>query len=116
MGESSTVAKKCLNNIQLRTIAMAAMVLLNIAWCGIIKNPYIQLPLGIIGSGSITLFVFLADEGCKNSRNTTKYMLRLLLVSLISAVPYYFVYGDPKAPLLSPSNYFSSPKTIFLCV
>lgn len=116
MGDSSTVSKKGLNNIQLRTIAIAAMVVLNVAWCGIIKNPYIQLPLGIIGSGSITLFAFLADEGCRNSRNTTKYMLRLLLLSLISAVPYYFVYGNPKAQLLNPSNYFSSPMTIFLCV
>ncbi|MBE7065406.1 MAG: hypothetical protein E7384_06305 [Ruminococcaceae bacterium] len=116
MGDYSTATKKGLNNIQLRTIAMAAMVLLNIAWCGLIKNPFIQLPLGIIGSGSITLFAFLAEEACKNSKNTTKYMLRLLLLSLISAVPYYFVYGDPKAQLLNPSNYFSSPMTIFLCV
>ena len=116
METSSESSKKGLNNIQLRTVAMVAMVALNVAWCGLIKNPYIQLPLGIIGSGSITLFVFLADEAYRNTGNVTKYMLRLLLVSLISAIPYYFVYGDPAASVLSPANYFSSPMTIFLCV
>lgn len=109
-------SKKGLNNIQLRTVAMVAMVALNVAWCGLIENRYIQIILGVIGSGSITLFAFLADEAFRHTRNVTKYMLRLLLISLISAVPYYFVYGDHTKSILYPANYFSSPMTIFLCI
>lgn len=116
MDKLSESVKKGLNNIQLRTVAMVSMIALNVAWCGLIKNPYLQIALGILGSGSITLFAFLAEEGYRNTGSTTKYMLRLLLLSLISAVPYYFVYGNPKASLLSPANYFSSPMTVFLCI
>jgi len=116
MDSSSGTLKKGLNNLQLRTVAMVAAVALNLAWCGLIKNPYIQLPLGIIGSGSITLFAFLAEEGYRHTGSHSKYMMRLLLLSLVSAAPYFLVYGDASASLLSPSNYFSSPMTVFLCV
>lgn len=117
MGESSGTSERKFNNLQLRTIALVAMVALNVAWCGLIKNPYIQVPLGIIGSGSITLFAFLADEACRNTKNYTKYLVRLLVLAVISAVPYFFVYtyGKEITSLLDPKLYFSSPMTIFLC-
>lgn len=108
--------QKSYNNIKLRTFALAAMAALNLAWSGIFSSNWIKLALGIFGSGSLTLFIFLLEEGYKKTSNLTKYMLRMLGLTLVSAVPYYLVYGNPERLLYSPQNFFSSPLTLFLCL
>ena len=108
--------KKCINMLQLKTVAFGLMILLNLAWCGLIKNSLLQFVLGFLGSISIPLFLFIMNESLEHTGNITRYMLRVLVLALVSALPYYIVYTDFGSDRIQLGAFLSSPFTIFYCI
>ena len=98
--------------LTLKIIAFAGTVCLNLAWCGLIKLLPLQLALSFIGASSITLIAFAANEAVKKTSNLTKYLLRLLLLAVICAFPYFTVYRD-LSTAFKFSNYLSAPFAVF---
>lgn len=108
--------KKELNLLQIKAIGLLCTVLLNLAWSGILKNTAVCFVCGLIGSAGITLFLFAMNEALQKTSNLTRYMLRVLILSVLSAVPYHLVYYDYSDSLLRFRSYFSSPFTLFFCI
>lgn len=105
--------EKNIDIFKLKIIGMITMTMLNLALSGIIKNYLITVPLGIIGCMSITIFAFLIVEGYRHTSSLNKYMLRILLVTAISAYPYQWVFGTAQ---FDPRNFFNSALTAFICL
>jgi hypothetical protein len=102
--------------LQLKTVAFGLMILLNLAWCGLIKNSLLQFVLGFLGSISIPLFLFIMNESLEHTGNITRYMIRVLVLALVSALPYYIVYTDFGSDRIQLGAFLSSPFTIFYCI
>lgn len=92
------------------------MVLLNLTMFEVVKTPVWKYLCGILGTSSLTIFAFLITEGYRRTHNLTKYMLRVLIVAVISAFPYHAVmklqYGDSAGV----TAYFSAALSAFVCL
>lgn len=107
------MTEKNIDVFKLKIVGIITMIMLNISLSGIIRSLYITIPLGIIGAMSLTIFTFIITESVKKTSSLYKYMLRILLIAVISAYPYLWVFGEPK---FSPENFFNSALTAFICV
>lgn len=107
------MSDKNIDIFKLKIIGVITMVMLNISLSGIIKPLYITIPMGIIGTMSLTIFAFIITESYKKTSSLYKYMLRILLVAVISAYPYMWVFGEPAFNI---KNFFNSALTAFICV
>ncbi len=81
--------KAGLDTFWLKIIAIASMTLDHI---GYVFFPQ-QTIFRIIGRLAFPIFAFLIAEGYSHTKNILKYELRLFLFSLISALPFYLVFG-----------------------
>lgn len=104
-----------MNISKLKSIGFAALIMLTLAWSGIVKNVYVVLALGFFGASALTIYLFVMNETLTETRSLTKYMLRLLGISILSAFPYFMIFRDLTAKF-SFGDYLSFPFTIFFCV
>lgn len=74
----------CLNNNQLKIIAMVAMLIDHI---GAILLPSYEL-LRIIGRISFPIFAYMIAEGCRYTKNRRKYLFTLSLLALVFQAVY----------------------------
>lgn len=95
---------------------MVTMVLLNLTMFGVVKSPVLQYLFGILGTASMTIFAFLITEGYRRTHNLTKYMLRVLLVAVISAFPYHAVMKLQYDTAAGVTSYFSAALSAFICL
>ncbi len=82
--------KKFINSNELKMIAVIAMTLDHIAWLlypGYAKN-YIPIILHIIGRIAFPIFAYCIAEGYYYTHDAKRYMRRLLVLALISHIPY----------------------------
>ena len=86
---------KKLNANELKFIAVLAMIFDHLLW--VIKPGYnngtLILLLHIIGRIVASIFCFFIAEGAYYTHNRKKYLLRLLIFSLISHFAYCFAFG-----------------------
>ncbi|MDR2903478.1 MAG: conjugal transfer protein TraX [Clostridiales bacterium] len=78
-----------LNNFQLKSIALTAMV---IDHTGVIFSGYNGADLTLlrlIGRVAFPVFAFLIAEGCRHTRDMKKYMLRLFVFALMSQLFFF---------------------------
>lgn len=50
--------------------------------------------MGILGRIAFPIFAFGIAQGCKYTRNISKYILRLLICGVVSEVPYQLFFND----------------------
>lgn len=105
--------KKEFNMLQIKILGFICIIMLNVAWSGIIRLDGLCFVLGFLGSAGISLFLFAMMEKLKHTVKLTGYMLKLLALSAVSAFPYYIVYCSENARL---STYLPSSFTLFFCV
>lgn len=81
---------KILNKIHLQIIAALAMAIDHTAWLIFPGYPTEPLPiiLHIIGRLAFPIFAYFIAEGYHYTRNEKKYALRILILAIISHVPY----------------------------
>lgn len=92
-----------MNSSQLKIFAMIAMLLDHIAW---ILFPNIAI-FHIIGKLAFPIFCFMIAEGYIKTRNRKKYLIRLLLIAVISQIPFLMAFK------LAFGNQMSGFNTIF---
>jgi len=108
---------RTINNLQLKIIGFVCLVLSNIAWSGIVPSgSVLQFILGFLGAPAIVIFLFSMNEALKFGSSLNKYMIRLLILALVSAFPYYMVFSNQGDNSFKFANYLSSPFTVFYCV
>ena len=78
-----------LSSLSLKIIALLAMTADHI---GAVFFPEC-FPLRIIGRIAMPVFCFLIAEGYRHTRDVKKYAFRLFLFALVSALPYYLLFG-----------------------
>lgn len=79
------------SGLQLKLLAVAAMVLDHTAACGLVPEGWYQ-PLRTVGRLAFPIFAFLLAEGAAKTRNSLKYLLRLLLFAVLSELPYDLLF------------------------
>lgn len=105
--------KRGVDIFTLKIIGLVTMTMLNLSFSSLIQNLYIKIPLGVIGASSLTIFAFIITESYRHTSNLNKYLFRVLLIAVVSALPYNLVYGDN---LLVAKYYFNSALTAFICI
>lgn len=81
---------KIFNKIHLQLIAIIAMTIDHLAWLIFpgYSNNLIAIAMHIIGRLAFPIMAYFIAEGYHYTRNKKKYLLRILIFSLISHVPY----------------------------
>lgn len=81
---------KVLNKVHLQIIAAIAMLVDHLTWILFPDYPVSPLPiiLHIIGRLAFPIFAYFIAEGYYYTHNKKKYALRILVLSIISHVPY----------------------------
>lgn len=92
-----------MNSSQLKIFAMITMLLDHIAW---ILFPSIAI-FHIIGRLAFPIFCFMIAEGYIKTSNRKKYLIRLLLIAVISQIPFLMAFK------LAFGNQMSGFNTIF---
>ena len=94
---------KKLNSNELKFIAVLAMILdhlLWVIWPGY-NNNIILLILHLVGRIVAPIFCFFIAEGAYYTHNRKRYLLRLLMFSLISHFAYCFAFGINFIPFMN---------------
>lgn len=81
---------KCLNQNQIKLIAIIAMSIDHIAWYlypGYSLNP-LALIMHMIGRITCIIMCYMVAQGYYHTKNLNKYILRLFVFALISHIPY----------------------------
>ena len=47
--------------------------------------------IGMLGAASFWIFAFFIAEGCRRTRNRSAYLIRLLIMGLISEIPFQYM-------------------------
>ena len=82
--------KKPLNKVHLQIIAAISMLVDHLTWVLMRGEPTNALPiiLHIFGRLAFPIFAYFIAEGYHYTRNKNKYMLRILILAIVSHVPY----------------------------
>ncbi len=107
---------KGLDTFKLKIIGYVGTVLLSLAWCGIIPDSltWLKVVLGFLGAVSIPVYALLLSEGLRHTKSVTLYMVRILVLAILCAFPYYTIYHNPGSGFLF-ADYLSGPFTVFYC-
>lgn len=81
------------------TLKILAVIFMLIDHIGLVVFPKIEI-LRIIGRLSFPLFAYQIGTGFKHTKSKEKYMLRMLLFTLISQIPFMLVLKKVSAPFL----------------
>jgi len=79
-----------MNSFSIKMIALITMIIDHIGYMGSLTwddKLYFE-TFRMIGRISFPLFAFLIAEGCKHSKDLVKYMQRLLIVAMITEIPF----------------------------
>lgn len=82
-----------LNRNALKIIASASMILDHLAKALPLSGAAYVLCSDVIGRISFPLFCFLLAEGYRHTRSHSRYLLRVLLLALVSEIPYDLVFS-----------------------
>lgn len=108
--------KIAITSAKLKIIGMITMVLLNLSMLGIVTHPVLKYLCGIVGSASLTIFAFLISEGYKRTSSINKYVIRVLVFAIISALPYHAVIALANPDGADITAYFSAGLSAFICL
>ena len=80
------------NSFKIKLIAFACLTAYTVALSGLIHNFALKYALATVGCVCIPLFAFLIEEAITHTSSINKLMLKSLIVAVISAIPYRFVF------------------------
>ncbi len=80
-----------LDIFKLKLIAFASLTLFTISISGLISNVTVNYIFMFLGFVSLPLFSLIILEGYKHTKSVNKYLLRILLLTLLTAFPHRYV-------------------------
>lgn len=95
-GQSQRPSGFSLNNYQIKLLAALLMVVDHV---GLIFFPSTTL-WRLVGRISFPLFAWLLAQGAKHTRSFSRYLLRLLILGLLSQPIYYFAFSSNQLNIL----------------
>lgn len=104
-----------LNLFKLKLIAFAALTLFTLSLSGLITNKILLIIFQILGSLCLPLFAFIISEGYRHTKSINKYLLRVLLVALLVALPHRYVCFSLENSW-EPQLFYSAALTGFFCL
>lgn len=73
-----------------------------------VSSSYILIQVaGVVGRIAFPIFAFSIAEGCKHTRNQTGYLLRLLVVGIISEIPYQLSFNFGQLRFATSNIFFT---------
>ncbi|MDR2899669.1 MAG: conjugal transfer protein TraX, partial [Clostridiales bacterium] len=90
-------------------LKLIAVMTMTIDHIGIIAQhtPYTSLGWAMrhVGRTAFVMYAFMIGEGCRNTRNKAKYLLRLLIFAVISELPFDFFTLNAGKPRFAPVEF-----------
>ena len=103
------------NSFKIKIIAFICLTAYTVAYSGLITNTVLKYSLGTIGCVCIPLFGLLIEEALTKTSSINKLMIKSLLVALLSAFPYRYVFMSKDNPG-DVHLFFSLALTSFICL
>ena len=75
----------------LKLIAFASLTLFTLSISGLITNSVLVFIFQLLGFLCVPLFAFIISEGYRHTRSVNKYLLRVLLLAVLTALPHRYV-------------------------
>lgn len=104
-----------LNLFKLKIIAFASLTLFTLAISGLISNTLVNYLFLLLGYICLPLFCFIISEGYRNTKSINKYLLRVLLLSVLTALPHRYVCISVQNAW-DPQLFYSSALTGLFCL
>ena len=104
-----------INLFKLKLIAFASLTLFTLSISGLIQKPALSFIFQLLGFMCIPLFCFIISEGYRNTRSVNKYMLRILLLALLTAFPHRYVCFSVEGAY-DAQLFYSAALTAFFCL
>ena len=104
-----------INLFKIKLIAFASLTLFTLSISGLISNTFINYLFLFLGYICLPLFCFIISEGYRHTRSINKYLLRVLLLSVLTALPHRYVCISPENAS-DPQLFFSSALTGLFCL
>lgn len=100
---------------KLKIIAFISLTFFTFSISGLVSNPVLQFLFLLIGYIGLPLFAFIISEGYSKTRNINKYLLRVLAISVLTALPHRYVCISMDNAF-HPQLLYSSALTGFFCL
>lgn len=104
-----------LNLMHLKLVAFTALTLFTLSISGLISSSIINFIFLTLGYMCMPLFAYIISEGYNNTRNINKYLLRILIIAVLTALPHRYVCINA-ADAWDPRSFFSSALTGLFCL
>ena len=99
----------------LKMIAFASLTFFTLSISGLISNTALNFIFMILGYVCVPLFAYIISEGYRNTRSINKYLLKILLLALLTALPHRYVCISAEN-IWDPQLFFSSALTGLFCL
>ncbi|MBE7065957.1 MAG: hypothetical protein E7385_00210 [Ruminococcaceae bacterium] len=103
------------NSFKIKIIAFLSLTAYTVAYSGLITNTVLKYTLGTIGCICIPLFGLLIEEALIKTSSINKLMIKSLVVALLSALPYRYVFMTTDNPG-DVHLFYSLALTSFICL
>lgn len=103
------------NIFVLKITAFISLTLFTLSLSGFITNAPLRFAFQALGYVCVPLFAFIISEGYRHTRSVNKYILRVLLVAVIAALPHRYVCAAADN-LTDPRLFYSAALTGFFCI
>lgn len=104
-----------LNLFKIKIISFISLSLFTLSISGLVSNNLLNFIFLFLGYICLPLFCFIISEGYRNTRSINKYLLRVLLLSVLTALPHRYVCISTENAS-DPQLFFSSALTGLFCL
>ena len=104
-----------LNLFKLKIIAFISLTFFTLSISGLISNSILNYSFMFLGFVCVPLFAFIIIEGYKHTRSINKYLLRILLLAILTAFPHRYVILAI-ASAFDAQSFYSSAFTGLFCL
>ena len=104
-----------LNLFHLKLIAFASLTLFTLSISGLITNAILVFVFQLLGFVCVPLFAYVISEGYRNTHSINKYLLRVLLLAVLTALPHRYVCVSAEN-IWDPQLFYSAALTAFFCL
>lgn len=104
-----------LNLLHLKIVAFTSLTFFTISISGLISYSILNFIFMVLGYVGVPLFAYIISEGYRNVGNINKYLLRILIITLLTALPHRYVCMSLENAW-EPQLFFSSALTGLFCL